>query len=113
MAHQLARLGLDVVEAGFPAASEEELATVQRIASEVRGSVIAALTPPVEAEIDRAWQALKGAEHSRIHTFLPAADVHQADLLDRERAKARAVAMVRRARNLAAEVEFSPIDATR
>jgi 2-isopropylmalate synthase len=113
MAHQLARLGADVVEAGFPAASEEEFATVQRIAREVRGPVIAALGPPVDAEIDRVWEAIKGAERPRIHTFLTAADVHQQGALQRERAKARAVAMVARARNLTDEVEFSPIDATR
>jgi 2-isopropylmalate synthase len=113
MAHQLARLGVDVVEAGFPAASAQEFAIVQRIANEVRGTVIAALTPPREAEIDRVWEAIQGAERPRIHTFLTAADVHQQGTLQRERAKARAVAMVARARNLTDEVEFSPIDATR
>ncbi|MBV9898531.1 MAG: 2-isopropylmalate synthase [Chloroflexi bacterium] len=113
MAHQLARLGLDVLEAGFPAASEEEFATVQRIAREVRSPIIAALAPPVEAEIDRVWDAIKQAERPRIHTFLTAADVHQQGALGRERAKARAAAMVARARNLTNEVEFSPIDATR
>jgi 2-isopropylmalate synthase len=113
MAHQLARLGADVVEAGFPAASEEEFATVQQIAREVRGPVIAALGPPLAAEIDRVWEAIKDAERPRLHTFLTAADVHQQGALERERAKARAVAMVARARNLTDEVEFSPIDATR
>jgi 2-isopropylmalate synthase len=113
IAHQLARLGVDVVEAGFPAASEEEFATVQRIAREVRGPVIAALGPPLEAEIDRVWEAIKDAERPRLHTFLTAADVHQQGALQRERAKARAVAMVARARNLTDQVEFSPIDATR
>jgi 2-isopropylmalate synthase len=113
MAHQLARLGADVVEAGFPAASEEEFQTVQRIAREIRGPVIAALSPPLDAEIDRVWEAIKDAERPRIHTFLTAADVHQQGALQRERAKARAVAMVARARHLTDEVEFSPIDATR
>jgi len=113
MAFQLARLGLDVVEAGFPAASDEEFATVQRLAREVRGTVIAALTPPIGREIDRVWDALKDAERPRIHTFLTASDVHQQGVLPRERAKARAVAAVARARNLTSDVEFSPIDATR
>jgi len=113
MAHQLARLGLDVLEAGFPAASDEEFATVQRIAREVQGPVIAALAPPTEAEIDRVWQTLKDAKRKRIHTFLTAADVHQTGELEREQARARAVAMVLRARNLTDDVEFSPIDATR
>jgi 2-isopropylmalate synthase len=113
MAFQLARLGLDVVEAGFPAASDEEFATVQRLAREVRGTIIAALAPPLDREIDRVWDALKDAEHPRIHTFLTASDVHQQGVLPRERAKARAVAAVARARNLTSDVEFSPIDATR
>jgi 2-isopropylmalate synthase len=113
MAHQLAQLGLDVVEAGFPAASDAEFAAVQRIAREVRGTVVAALAPPLETEIDRVWQALKDAERPRIHTFLTATDVHQQGALERERARARAVAMVTRARNLTDQVEFSPIDATR
>ena len=113
MAHQLARLGVDVLEAGFPAASDEELAAVQRVAREVRGPIIAALSPPIEAEIDRVWEAIKDAEHPRIHTFLTASDVHQQGTLQRERAKARAVAMVARAKNLTDDVEFSPIDATR
>src|SRR5437588_11434418 len=113
MAHQLARLGVDVLEAGFPAASDEELAAVQRVAREVRGPIIAALSPPIDAEIDRVWEAIKDAEHPRIHTFLTASDVHQQGTLQRERAKARAVAMVARAKNLTDDVEFSPIDATR
>src|SRR5207253_156245 len=69
--------------------------------------------PPIEAEIDRVWEAIKDAEHPRIHTFLTASDVHQQGTLQRERAKARAVAMVARAKNLTDDVEFSPIDATR
>jgi 2-isopropylmalate synthase len=113
MAQQLARLHLDVLEAGFPAASAEEFATMQRIAREVRGPIIAALAPPVEAEIDRVWEAISQAERPRIHTFLPAADVHQQGAIQRERAKLRARAVVARARKLTDEVEFSPIDATR
>jgi 2-isopropylmalate synthase len=112
-AQQLARLGLDVVEAGFPAASEDEFATVRRIAQEIHGPVIAALAPPTEHEIDRVWEALKQAERPRIHTFLPAAQVHQQGVLQRERAKAQAVSIVAYAKKLTNEVEFSPIDATR
>src|SRR5205823_6217496 len=113
MAYQLARLGVDVLEAGLPAASDEEFAAVERVAREVRGPIIAALSPPIGAEIDRVWDAIKDAEQPRIHIFLTAADVHRQGALEREQAKARAVAMVLRARNLTREVEFSPIDATR
>jgi len=113
MAQQLARLGLDIVEAGFPAASQEEFETVKRIAAEVRGPIIAALAPPVDAEIDRVWEAIKSAERARIHTFLPAAEVHQRGSIQREDAKTRAISTVKRARNLSDDVEFSPIDATR
>src|SRR5689334_21072493 len=87
MAHQLAKLGLDVLEAGFPAASDEESKTVQRIAREVRGPIITALAPPTEAEIDRVWQTLKDAERKRIHTFLTASDVHPTGELEREQAR--------------------------
>ncbi len=113
MAHQLARLGVDVLEAGFPAASEEEFTAARQVSREVRGTIIAALSPPIETEIDRVWEALEHAERARIHTFLSAADVHQRGALERQRARERAVAMVARARNLTNEVEFSPIDATR
>lgn len=113
IAHQLARLGVDVVEAGFPAASEEEFQAVRQIAREVRGTVVAALAPPVDAEIERLWDAIKDAERPRIHVFLTASEVHRRDVFERERAKARGAAAVARARNLTDEVEFSPIDATR
>src|SRR5579872_288006 len=113
LAHQLARLGVDILEAGFPAASDEEFASVQKIASEVHGPIIAALTPAIDAEIDRTWDALKGAEHARIHTFLTSADLHVEGTQQRERARARAVAAVTHARQSTDDVEFSPIDATR
>ena len=113
MAHQLARLGVDVVEAGFPAASQEEFAAVQQVAREVRGTIIAALSPPIDTEIDRVWEALSGAERPRIHTFVSAAESHAQGSAQREGARARAVASVARARNLVDDVEFSPIDATR
>src|SRR5207237_71824 len=70
MATQLAKLGVDVVEAGFPAASPADFAAVQRIAREVRGPVIAGLARAVAADIDQCWDAIKDADKPRIHTFL-------------------------------------------
>jgi 2-isopropylmalate synthase len=115
MATQLARLGVDVIEAGFPAASPDDFAAVQRIAREVRGPVIAGLARAVAADIDQCWDAIKDAERPRIHTFLSSSDIHLESQfhLRREQAKARAVEMVARARRLTPDVEFSPMDATR
>src|SRR5918911_4296362 len=100
LAHQLARLGVDAIEAGFPAASPDDFAAVQRIAREVKGPIIAGLARAVAADIDQCWEAIKDAERPRIHTFLPSSDIHleaQFDL-QREQAKARAMDMVARAR---------------
>jgi 2-isopropylmalate synthase len=115
MATQLARLGVDVIEAGFPAASPEDFAAVQRIAREVRGPVIAGLARAVAADIDQCWEAIKDAEKPRIHTFLSPADIHfdAPSELRRARAISRAVEMVARAKSYTPDVEFSPMDATR
>ena len=115
MAHQLARLGVDVIEAGFPAASPDDFAAVQRIAREVRGPIIAGLARAVAADIDQCWEAIKAAERPRIHTFLSSSDIHlEAQFnLRREQARARAVEMVARAKGYTPDVEFSPMDATR
>ncbi|MBV9170055.1 MAG: 2-isopropylmalate synthase, partial [Chloroflexi bacterium] len=115
MAQQLARLGVDVIEAGFPAASPDDFAAVQQIAREVRGPIIAGLARAVAADIDQCWDAIKYAERPRIHTFLASSDIHLESQfnLRREQAKARAVEMVRRARGYTDDVEFSPMDATR
>ncbi|MBV9595745.1 MAG: 2-isopropylmalate synthase [Chloroflexi bacterium] len=112
MAHQLARLGVDAIEAGFPAVSSDNFEAVQRIAREVQGPVITGLARAVAADIDQCWEAIQDAERPRIHTFLPTADMHL-EGLPREQAKARAVAMVARARSYTSDVEFSPMDATR
>src|ERR671932_1260506 len=98
MAHQLARLGVDVIEAGFPAASPDDFAAVQRIAREVRGPIIAGLARAVAPDIDQCWEAIRDAERPRIHTFLSSSDI-QLDRqfqLKRDQAMARAVEMVRR-----------------
>src|ERR1051325_5340742 len=78
LAQQLARLGVDVIEAGFPAAGPDDFATVQRIAREVRGPTIAGLARAVAADIDQCWDAIKDAERPRIHTFLPSSETHLA-----------------------------------
>lgn len=113
MAHQLARLGVDAIEAGFPATSPEDFAAVEQIAREVKGPVIAGLARAVAEDIDQCWQAIKSAERPRIHTFLPPSDVHLESPLERQQTKARAVEMVARARRYTPDVEFSPMDATR
>jgi 2-isopropylmalate synthase len=115
MARQLARLGVDIIEAGFPASSPDDFAAVQRIAREVKGVTIAGLARCVPDDIDRCYQAVREAEQPRIHTFISTSDIHlQGQFrLTREEAKERAVAMVKRAKSYLQDVEFSPMDATR
>src|SRR5438270_4023912 len=115
LAHQLAKLGVDVIEAGLPATSPDDFAAVQRIAREVKGPIVAGLARAVAADIDQCWQAIKAAERPRIHTFLSSSDIHlEAQFnLEREQAKTRALEMVRHARGYTPDVEFSPMDATR
>src|SRR5712691_10487434 len=115
MATQLGRLGVDVIEAGFPAASPEDFAAVQRIAREVQGPTIAGLALAEAADIDQCWDAIKAAERPRIHTFLSSSDIHLESQfrLKRDEARARAVEMVKRAKGYTDDVEFSPMDATR
>src|SRR6266849_3488048 len=96
MAAQLGRLGVDVIEAGFPAASPDDFAAVQQIAREVRGPVIAGLARAVAADIDQCWEAIQDAERPRIHTFLSSSDTHlEAEFrLERAEARMRAATMV-------------------
>jgi 2-isopropylmalate synthase len=115
IAHQLARLGVDVVEAGFPIASPGDFEAVQAIAREVHGPVIAGLARAHAADVDRAWEAVRDAERPRIHTFLSTSDIHIEHQLQstREDVKGQARAAVAHARSLCDDVEFSPMDATR
>ncbi|HYU21098.1 MAG TPA: 2-isopropylmalate synthase, partial [Chloroflexota bacterium] len=115
LARQLQRLNVDIIEAGFPAASPDDFAAVQRIAREVRGPVITGLARCVPEDIDRSWEAVKDAESPRIHTFISTSDIHleRQFRLTREQAKERAVEMVRRAKSYCDDIEFSPMDATR
>ncbi len=115
IAKQLARLNVDVIEAGFPAASPDDFEAVRRIAREVHGPVVAGLARAVAADIDQCWEAVREAERPRIHTFLSSSDIHLESQfrLKRDEARARAVEMVQRAKGYTDDVEFSPMDATR
>ncbi len=118
IARQLARLGVDVIEAGFPAASPDDLAAVHRIASEVGGvdgPVIAGLARANTADIDAAWRAVQPAGRPRIHTFLATSDLHLEHKLKmtRDQVLARVPEMVGYARSLCDDVEFSSEDAGR
>jgi len=125
VAHNLARLGVDIIEAGFPAASPDDLEAVRRIALEVgnppEGSpeakvpVIAGLARANKPDIDKAWEAVKGAKKPRIHTFLATSPIHMKHKLkmDPEEVIQRVSEMVTYAKSLCADVEFSPEDAGR
>jgi len=115
IAQQLARLGVDVIEAGFPAASPGDFEAVQAIAREVAGPVIAGLARAHAADIERAAAAVRDAERPRIHVFISTSDIHIEHQLQstREDVKGGARASVAHARSLVDDVEFSPMDATR
>jgi 2-isopropylmalate synthase len=115
MAHQLAALGVDIIEAGFPIASKGDLEAVLAVAKEVRDVPIAALARARQDDILAAAEALKPAKYPRMHVFLATSDLHlQAKLhMTREQALEAIGSMVKLARNLVAEVEFSAEDAGR
>src|ERR1700742_508487 len=115
IAQQLARLGVDVIEAGFPIASPGDFEAVQGIAQRVDGPVIAGLARAHVGDIDAAWGPLKDAERPRIHTFVSTSDIHiQYQMQNtREDVKGLARAAVAQAKSYCEDVEFSPMDATR
>ena len=115
MAKQLERLGVDVIEAGFPIASEGDFESVRRIAKEIKGCSIAGLARTTVKDIDRAWEALKYAKKPRIHTFVATSDIHMKHKLkkSREEVMEMAVNCVRHAKSLTPDVEFSAEDAVR
>jgi 2-isopropylmalate synthase len=115
MAHQLDRMGVDVIEAGFPIASEGDFDAVQAIAAVIHRPVIAGLARACTADIERAWQGLHRAAHPRIHVFLATSDIHLKYKLhiSREQCLEQARDAVRFAKSLCSDVEFSPEDATR
>ncbi len=118
LASQIADLGVDVIEAGFPAASPDDQEAVRRIARRLghaNGPIIAGLARAVKRDIERAWEALRGAERPRIHTFLATSDLHMEKKLGLSRAQVvdRVSEMVSYAKGFCDDVEFSPEDAGR
>ncbi|AAL81061.1 2-isopropylmalate synthase [Pyrococcus furiosus DSM 3638] len=115
IAKQLARLNVDVIEAGFPISSPGEFEAVKRIAREVRGPTIAALARAVKKDIDAAGEALKDAESKRIHTFIATSLIHMKYKLRKtpEEVKKMAVEAVEYATKYTDDIEFSAEDATR
>lgn len=115
IARQLERLGVDVIEAGFPQASQGDFEAVRTIANAVRGPVIAALARALPGDIDRAAEAVSGAVKPRIHTFIATSDIHMKYKLSKtpDEVLEMAVEAVRRARRYVDDVEFSAEDATR
>src|ERR1700756_38568 len=115
IAQQLARLGVDIIEAGFPITSPGDFDAVQAIARNVEGPVIAGLARTHVADIDAAWGAVKDAERPRIHTFISTSDIHIVHQLQttRDDVKGQARAVVSHAQQYLDDVEFSPTDAAR
>ena len=115
MAHQLERLGVDVIEAGFPVSSDGDFCAVQAVAREVRRPVIAALARSRREDVERAWHAVQAAAHPRIHTFLATSDIHLQHKLgiSRRECLEQARDAVRLAKSFCDDVEFSAEDATR
>jgi 2-isopropylmalate synthase len=115
MARQLERLGVDIIEAGFPTASENDFNAVRLISAEIRNPVIAGLARAAETDIRRAWAALEHARRPRIHVFLASSDLHlQCKLrITRDQALDQVHRTVRYAKSLCDDVEFSPEDASR
>jgi 2-isopropylmalate synthase len=115
IATQLARLGVDVIEAGFPITSPGDFEAVEQIARDVAGPVVCGLARTHKADIDAAWAAIRDAERPRIHTFVSTSDIHITHQLqtDREDVKGQAKAAVALAKSYCDDVEFSPMDATR
>ncbi len=115
IAQQLARLGVDVIEAGFPITSPGDFEAVQAIARGVEGPVICGLARTHKADIDAAWGAVSDAGRPRIHTFISTSDIHITHQLrtDRDDVRGQTKAAVAHARSYCDDVEFSPMDATR
>jgi len=115
MARQLERLGVDILEAGFPIASQGDFEAVKAIAAEIRRPIVAALARANQLDIDRAWEALDGAQRPRIHTFLATSDIHLQHKLHKTREEVLKMISwaVGHAKSKCQDVEFSPEDAGR
>src|SRR5690554_3063745 len=115
LAKQLERLGVDVIEAGFAAASPGDFESVKLIADEIKTSTVAVLARTIKDDIDVAWDSVKNAAYPRIHTFIATSPIHMEYKLQMEPEDVikRAEDMVAYAANLCPEVEFSAEDATR
>ncbi len=115
VAKQLARLGVDIIEAGFAISSQGDFEAIRTIGAEVEGPVICSLARAKDKDIERAWEAVKDIPRKRIHTFHSTSDIHlkYQFRISREEALKRSVEMVKLARSFVEDVEFSPMDATR
>ena len=115
IAKQLEKLGVDIIEAGFPISSPGDFEAVKLIAKEIRTPVICALARAHPHDIDRAWEAVREAEHPRIHVFLSASDIHLLHQLKKSREEILQTShdMVVRAKKYTDDIEFSPMDASR
>jgi len=115
MAKQLEKLGVDVIEAGFPVASEGDFESVKKIAQEITSCSVAGLCRTKKEDIDRAWEALRHARRPRIHTFVATSDIHLKYKLCKSRNDVlnMAVENIRYAKSLCTDVEFSAEDAVR
>ncbi len=115
VAKQLARLGVDIIEAGFAISSPGDFEAIKTIGGEVEGPVICSLARAKEEDIKRAWEALKDTPNRRIHTFHSTSDIHLEHQyrISRDEALKRSVDMVKLAKSYVDDVEFSPMDATR
>src|SRR3954466_13864188 len=115
IAHQLARLGVDVIEAGFPITSPGDFESVQAIAREVEGPIICGLARTSSQDIDAAWNAVKAAGPPPLHPFTATSNIHIERKLQttREDVKGQARAAVAHAKQYTDDVEFSPEDGSR
>ncbi|MBT9148034.1 2-isopropylmalate synthase [candidate division NPL-UPA2 bacterium Unc8] len=115
IARQLARLGVDVIEAGFPISSPGDFEAVRKIAGTIKGPIIAGLSRALRGDIERCWEAVKEAEKPRIHVFIGTSSVHRESIMQKSEKEIlkMAVDAVKIAKDLTFDVEFSPMDASR
>ncbi len=115
IAKQLERLGVDVIEAGFPISSQGDFEAVSLVAGEIRDSIVCGLARANPSDIDRVWEAVKKAEHPRIHIVLSSSEIHLVHQLkkNREQILEMSCSAVARAKKYVDDVEFSPMDASR